>query len=304
MNKGKTLGSTDVFVARQASKASVAFGGVLCVMGIFAVMAPLFSGIAVTVMVGMLLMMGGIVEILFAFKTGSFGKGIVVFLFGGLGVAAGVIILLTPLQSLSVLTVVLVAFFVVGGVMDVVLALKVRPKEGWGWTLFSGVVSVILGALIIAQWPLSGAWAIGVLVGIRVLIHGWMLMALGRSGQEVLTHVQDTRVEVLVHHVRSMAEALQETQVVLAEHSAALLTLDAELRKKVSVSEVDPIIRDLNVKLGEARKRMEHATVATTEAWDTAQKKANTAFEKLRRSAYEITDRLKQRPGVGNSDSD
>ena len=303
MNRGKTLGSTDVFVARQASKASVAFGGVLCVMGIFAVMAPLFSGIAVTVMVGMLLMMGGIVEILFAFKTGSFGKGIVVFLFGGLGVAAGVIILVTPLQSLSVLTVVLVAFFVVGGVMDVVLALKVRPKEGWGWTLFSGVVSVILGGLIIAQWPLSGAWAVGVLVGIRVLIHGWMLMALGRTSHEVLTHVQDTRVEVLESHVRSMAKALQETQLVLAEHSVVLLTLGAELYEKFSVSEVDPLIQDLNVKLGEAREQMQHTTDVTSDVWDTAQKKVNAAFEKLQCSASEITDRLKQELSGRKSDS-
>jgi uncharacterized membrane protein HdeD (DUF308 family) len=303
MNKGKPLASTDVFVARQASKASVAFGAVLTVLGIFAVMAPLFSGIAVTVMVGILLMMGGIVEILFAFKAGSFGKGIVIFLFGGLGVAAGVIILVTPLRSLSFLTIILAAFFVVGGIMDVVLALKVRPVEGWGWMLFSGIVSVILGGLIIAQWPLSGTWAVGVLVGIRVLIHGWMLMALGRTGQEVLTHVQDTRVEALERHIRPMAKALQEIQVILVEHSAVLLTLGAELREKVGDSEVDPLIRDLNVMLGEARESMQHIKDVKSEVWDAAQNEANTAFEKLHRIASEITDRLKQELNANNSDS-
>jgi uncharacterized membrane protein HdeD (DUF308 family) len=302
MNKGKTLASTDVFVARQASKASVAFGAVLTVLGIFAVMAPLFSGIAVTVMVGMLLMMGGIVEIIFALKAGSFGKGIVIFLFGGLGVAAGAIILVTPLQSLSVLTIVLAVFFIVGGIMDFAISLKLRTEEGWGWMLFSGIVSIVLGGLIIAQWPLSGTWAVGVLVGVRVLIHGWMLMALGRTGQDVLTHVQDARVEALERHVRSMAKALQETQVVLAEQSAALFTLGAELREKVSVSEVDPLIRDLNGKLGEARQRMQAAATSTRESWDETQQQANATLEKLHRSSSEITGRLKRQLGIGESD--
>jgi len=302
MYTNEVSGSKEMFVARQASKASVAFGAVLCVLGIFSVLAPLFSGITVTVLVGMLLMMGGIVEILFAFKAGSFGKGVVVFLFGGLGVAAGAVILLTPLQSLGVLTIVLAAFFVAGGIMDIFLSLRLRSEEGWGWMLFSGIVSVILGGLIITQWPLSGVWAVGVLVGIRVLIHGWMLMALGRTGQEVLTHVQDTRVEILERHVRSMAKALQETQVVLAEQSASLFTLGAELREKVSVSEVDPLIRDLNGKLGDARQRMQAAATSTRESWDETQQQANTTLEKLHRSASEITGRLKRQLGLGESD--
>jgi hypothetical protein len=130
-----------------------------------------------------------------------------------------------------------------------------------------------------------------------------MLMALGRTGQEVLTHVQDTRVEALERHIRPMAKALQEIQVILVEHSAVLLTLGAELREKVGDSEVDPLIRDLNVMLGEARESMQHIKDVKSEVWDTAQNEANTAFEKLHRIASEITDRLKQELNANNSDS-
>ena len=298
MNDIETLGSTEMFLSRQASKASTAFGAVLTVLGIFAVLAPMFTGIAVTVLVGMLLLGAGIFEILFAFKAGSLGKGIMRFLFGGLGILAGVVIFATPPESLGVLTLVLAAFFLIGGVIDLILALKLWPDEGWGWMLFSGIVSIVLGGLIIGQWPISGTWAIGLFVGIRMLMHGWMLMALGRTGQETLTYLQDARIEMLENHVRDGARALQETQAALAEHTAMIFALDTELRKKVSSSEIDPAIRDLNQKLGEARKQMQAAASATKESWDKTQNEAKAAFETLQESASEITRRLKHELGL------
>jgi uncharacterized membrane protein HdeD (DUF308 family) len=291
-----------MFVARQASKASIAFGAVLSVLGIFAVLAPLFTGVAVTVLVGILLLVAGIVEIVFAFKAGSFGKGVLRFLFGGLGVLAGVIIMATPGTSLVVLAYVLAVFFVAGGVLDIVLSLKVRPEEGWGWMLFSGIVSVVLGGLIIGQWPVSGAWAVGLYVGIRMVMHGWMLMALGRTGQETLTYLQDARIERLENHVRYGARALQEAQAALAEHTAMIFALDTELRKKVSSSEIDPAMRDLNQKLGEAREQMQAAASATKESWDKTQNEAKAAFEKLQKSATEIAKRLKNELGLDEQD--
>jgi uncharacterized membrane protein HdeD (DUF308 family) len=302
MNDINKLGRTEMFVARQASKASIAFGAVLSVLGIFAVLAPLFTGVAVTVLVGILLLVAGIVEIVFAFKAGSFGKGVLRFLFGGLGVLAGVIIMATPGTSLVVLAYVLAVFFVAGGLLDIVLSLKVRPEEGWGWMLFSGIVSVVLGGLIIGQWPVSGVWAVGLYVGIRMVMHGWMLMALGRTGQETLTYLQDARIERLENHVRYGARALQEAQAALAEHTAMIFALDTELRKKVSSSEIDPAMRDLNQKLGEAREQMQAAASATKESWDKTQNEAKAAFEKLQKSATEIAKRLKNELGLDEQD--
>jgi uncharacterized membrane protein HdeD (DUF308 family) len=287
-----------MLVAREASRQSIAFGAVLTVLGIFAVMSPMFTGIGVTVLVGLLLVVGGIVEILFAFGADSFGKGVLRFLFGGLGVLAGVIIVATPATSLTVLTAVLAALFVVGGVIDFVLALKVRPEEGWGWMLFGGVLSVALGALVIAQWPVSGIWAVGLYVGIRMLTHGWMLMALGKGGRESLTHLQDARIEMLERHVREGARALQETQAAVADHTAMLLAVSNEMKQKVSTSEIDPSIRELHRKLGEARQQMQEAAAAAKDSWNATQDEANVAFQKLRDSAAEIARRVKQELGL------
>jgi len=298
MSEVPTPGSDAMLVARQASRSSLAFGAVLMVLGVFAILAPMFTGIAVTVLVGLLLAGAGVVQTIFAFQAESFGKGALRFLFGGLGVAAGLIMLFMPDRGLGALTILLAAFFVASGIVDIALAFKARPEEGWGWMLFSGIMAVALGAFIMAGWPVSGVWAVGIYVGIRILVQAWILMALGRTGQEALTHLQDTRVETLERHVRDGALVLLETQAALAGHSAMIVALDAELRQKVSTSEVDPAIQKLNADLKVARERMAEVDAATTEAWAQVQDEANDAFQKLRASSAQLTERLKKELGV------
>ena len=222
MNTSLNIGSTEMLEAREASKSGIAIGALLAVLGVLAMMAPLISGIAVTVLVGILMIAGGLMQTFFAFKAESFGKGVLVFLFGGLGVVAGVIILMTPQTSLAFLTMLVAAFFVASGITDIVLGFKKKPEEGWGWLVFSGGLSVLLGLLIMAEWPFSGLWVIGFFVGLRMLVSGWVLMALGRAGQVALTQLQDERIESLEEHVREGAAMLADVVQALANHTAAL----------------------------------------------------------------------------------
>jgi hypothetical protein len=127
-------------------------------------------------------------------------------------------------------------------------------------------------------------------------------MGMGRTGQESLTLLQDTRIEKLEDQVRSGALALLETQAVLADHTAVLLALDSELRKKVSLTEVDPAIVALNEKLGEARVQMQQVADATEEAWQDAQKEASAAFKQLQKNSAELRDQLKQELGLETAD--
>jgi uncharacterized membrane protein HdeD (DUF308 family) len=298
MNDMEALQSTDVLAARQASKDSIVFGALLLVLGIFVVLAPMFTGIGVTVLIGMLLIATGIVEIISAFKAGSFGKGVLRFLIGGLGIVAGGIIFATPVQSLSILTIVLAVFFVAGGIINIILWLQIKSDEAGGWALFSGILSILLGILIFVQWPASGIWAVGLYVGIRVMMQGLMLMGLGRTGQEALTHLQDTRIDKLEDLVRAGALALQETQTALAEHTVMMLALGKELHEKISSSDVDPAIKELNQKLGEARKWANEAESATKESWKKVQKDSNAAFKKLQTNIEEASKELKKSLGL------
>lgn len=178
------------------------------------------------------------------------------------------------------------------------LAIKLRGEEGFGWILFSGILAVLLGILLIARWPASGIVAVGIYVGIKLIFRGWVLTSIGKTGQVMLTHLQDTRVEVLERHLRSVAKAVQGSQTVLADHTAMLLAMSDELKKKVSESDFDPSIVELNDQLIEARKRMETAAEARKETWDKIQQESNEAFEKLNDKVGDMTKKLKAAVGL------
>ena len=288
----------ELAVARHAAKSGVAIGVLLGLLGVLAVMAPLLTGIAVTVLIGALMFIGGVMQTVFAFGAESFGKGALKFLFGGLSIIAGSIIAMTPEASLGLLTMMLAAFFVASGGTDIVLGLGRESGENRGSMLFSGILSVLLGVLIIAGWPISGLFAIGVYVGLRMLVHGWELMALGRSGHEALTRLQDERIDMLEKHVRSGALMLQGAQQALATHSAMLLVLDSEVRQRISASEVDPAMRELNVALGEARERMKEAKAATGQAWDEVQSASYETFQGLQATVTNVAEKLDLSLGI------
>ena len=100
------------------------------------------------------------------------------------------------------------------------------------------------------------------------------------------------------HSSAAVAEALQQTQAALADHTAMLLAFDNELRKKVSAGEIDPSIRELNQKLKQARAHMEAVRAATQEAWDKTQQESDVVFAELQKNATEISRRLKQDLGL------
>lgn len=292
MTDNAVTGSELVIAGRQASRTSFVFGAMISMLGIIAVMTPLFTGITFSVFLGFLLLTGGILETIFAFQAPSFGKGVLVFLFGGLTIVAGFFLIAVPDRGLGALTWVLAAYFVAAGIVDIVLAFKIRPEEGWGWTLSSGIVTIALGAFIVWQWPVSGLWAVGVYVGIRLLMHGWALMALGITGRDVMAGVQEERMEILEARVRVGIEALQQAQVALAVHTVALLALGDEVSQKVSAGEVDPAIRDLNTRLGEARNFLKDVADEGFSAWDAAQRQAVQSFDALQDSITAAAERL------------
>ena len=70
-------------------------------------------------------------------------------------------------------------------VLYAIAAFRAKPDRGWGWLLFSGVVSLILGILIWRQWPMSGLWAIGILLGIRILMAGFGMIFVGSATRQI-----------------------------------------------------------------------------------------------------------------------
>ncbi|MEM7146663.1 MAG: HdeD family acid-resistance protein [Verrucomicrobiota bacterium] len=157
----------------------VALGILTIILGMFAIAAPAIAGVWVTILVGAVFLVNGIFQVIHGFGVEGWKGKTFTILIGVLTVIGGGIILARPMFGLEVLTLILAVFFLMEGVMTVMLAFKVKPEKGWGWALFSGIVSFVLGGLIWAQWPVSGLWAIGLLVGIRMLFCGWGMVAFG-----------------------------------------------------------------------------------------------------------------------------
>jgi uncharacterized membrane protein HdeD (DUF308 family) len=162
---------------------SIFIGIMLVILGILAIGSPLMAGIAVAYLVGTFVLVGGILQTAFAFRAKSWGWGILTFLLGALTVALGIVMIADPLWNLGLLTIFLAVYFFVDGAVEIVHAFQVRPIGGWGWMLFSGIVAVLLAIMIWRQWPLSGAWAIGILVGVKILFNGWAMIALGMAAR-------------------------------------------------------------------------------------------------------------------------
>ena len=106
--------------------------------------------------------------------------------------------------------------------------------------------------------------------------------------------LQDERIAALEGHVRELTQTVQANQADLAEAGIAILKLQAEVDEKVSATDVDPAVVDLNEGLGKAREELERSKAAASESWATLQTGVNDAFESLRTSVHKAYDRVKK----------
>lgn len=176
--------------ARRSSRVGTGWGFAVMLLGILAITAPFVSGVAVTATVAVLIAAAGLSMTVYAFKAGSFGKGLLQFLFGGITLACGVAMLSTPVLSMLTLTGILLAYFLVDGIFAIAAGLRGKGAPGWGWMIVSGVASVVLAVILWRQWPISGTYTIGLLVGIRLIFTGWSIAMLGMLGNATVDVVE------------------------------------------------------------------------------------------------------------------
>ena len=182
------------------------FLGILTVIfGVIAIGSPLITGVAVAVFVGFLLLASGVARIVHALKSKQWGTGFWGTAIGALGILAGLLMIFRPLVGLVTMTMLLAIYFLVDGISEIIAAFKIKPDQGWGWVLFNGIVAVLLGLMVWRQWPVSGAWAIGLLVGIHILMTGWSMIILGSGARRIAGTIEDA-VEDTVEAVGDAAE--------------------------------------------------------------------------------------------------
>jgi len=161
------------------------FGAIAIILGLLAMMAPGVTGLSVVFALGIIVLIGGIVRIFWAFQAGSLGKSLVGFVIGGLTLICGILLVAHPLFASGVLTILLALYFICDGIFEIMAALQRRPIAGWGWLMFGGIVSLLLGLIIWGQYPLAGAWAMGILIGIKLFMVGLIMVTGGAVAREL-----------------------------------------------------------------------------------------------------------------------
>lgn len=161
----------------------LAFGIAVLILGVAAVVRSVTATVVSMLFFGWLLVLASAVEIAQAVMVGHwagfFQHLLAAILFG----IVGLLIVMRPIISAEVATVFMAMFFLVGGLFQVIAAVAVA-LPGWGWHVADGLITLVLGLLVLAQWPASGLWVIGLFVGIDLILYGatWIVLALQLRG--------------------------------------------------------------------------------------------------------------------------
>ena len=174
-------------VVRKASGLYIGMAVVFIILGILAIVEPTVAGLAVTILVGWLLIFGGGAHLVAAFSGGGAGRVIWQVLIGIVFIAGGIYYLTHPLLGLGTLTLVLAVIILMAALFELIAFFASRGAAGSGWLLMNAIITLFLGALIWFHWPSSTVWAIGTLVGVNLLMTGISRLMLGLAARKLVS---------------------------------------------------------------------------------------------------------------------
>ncbi len=165
---------------------SIGLSVLMIVAGFLAIAVPQAAGIAVNLLVAWLLVFSGAAHLVFAWHTRTTGGVLWELLLGILYIFVGAFLLFRPVAGLASLTLALAIYLFAEGVLELILAFRLRPMPGSGWLLFDGVITLVLGVMIWRTWPSSTEWFIGTLVGLSMLFSGITRLMLSLAARRLV----------------------------------------------------------------------------------------------------------------------
>lgn len=170
---------------KQYSTLFIVEGAVLVILGVLAIAVPPVATIAATIVLGWLFLVSGVLGLVTSFVARGAPGFLWAVISAIVAIAAGVILIASPIQGALSLTFVLIGLFLFQGIATVMYAIEHRRELSgrWGFMLASGIITLLLAAMIIAGLPGSAAWALGLLVGIDMLFGGFALIAMALAAR-------------------------------------------------------------------------------------------------------------------------
>jgi uncharacterized membrane protein HdeD (DUF308 family) len=173
-------------VIKKVTGASIGWAVVMILLGLLAVILPLVTGIVISVLVAWITVLSGLAYLASAFAGRNAGAFIWRLLIGLVYIAGGGYLAFHPQLALETLTAVLAIIFTVEGVLEIVTFFQFRVYSGSGWVLFDGLVTLLLAFLIWLPWPNSSSWAIGIILGVNLIVTGFTVLMYSLTARKTL----------------------------------------------------------------------------------------------------------------------
>ena len=159
----------------------VALGVVYVIAGFVAFGSVVMATVASVIVVGAMMIVAGAAEIIGAFQMKSWGKFLIWALLGVLYIVAGLLTFENPLFAAVLLTLLLGASLLASGAVRLFLAFSMKRESPWVWVALSGAITLLLGLLIVARWPVNSVYILGLFLGIDLIMAGAGWVSLGFS---------------------------------------------------------------------------------------------------------------------------
>ena len=156
----------------------MAVGILFIVLGVIGLGMTTALTLASVLIFGVFMFIGGVVQLVDAFKCSGWKSVMWHVIIALLYISSGILIFNRPLLASTTLTAMLAFAIVAIGVFRIVIAIQMQGEQGRGWLFFAGIISVLLGILILARWPESSLWIIGLFIAIEMISHGWSYVML------------------------------------------------------------------------------------------------------------------------------
>ena len=159
----------------------IALGVVYIIAGVIALGSVVMATIVTVFVVGIMMLIAGVAEVFHAFQIKTWGKFLLWLLLGALYIIAGFLTFENPLLAAALLTLLLGIALIASGIMRIWLAFSMKAGMPWIWVVVSGVITVLLGLIILAHWPVSSLYILGLFLGIDLIFAGagWIAVGFG-----------------------------------------------------------------------------------------------------------------------------
>jgi uncharacterized membrane protein HdeD (DUF308 family) len=170
----------------KATTWSIALSVLMIVAGVLAITVPFIAGVAMTALVGWLLIFSGLLHFALAWRGGTASAVLWEILLGIVYGAIGFYMLVNPVAGLASLTLAIAIYLLIEGALEFVLSFQLRPAPGSGWLLVDGIITLVLAVMIWSTWPSSAVWVVGTLVGISMFFSGITRLMFSMAARRVV----------------------------------------------------------------------------------------------------------------------